>query len=220
MEVRGTVAVTLDSALPLPVSLSAEPRLPGEIRFSWWRDPHNASKDLVTSHQYRCGVRGASTLTDWTTVPQTMFTFPGMEEQIRNYNSVLLKGLTPGTEYQFWVRSARSGGYSQAVTTLGTEIDRQTLWITGPSSSVEEGKPLRFTLTRDEFRGSLDVILRTSETGDMLPQEEKVGDTGFQFRGREEDDTRGSGNGERPPRARAEQRCHRRGDVISPVSGQ
>ena len=110
-----------------------------------------------------------------------MFTFPGMEEQIRNYNSVLLKGLTPGTEYQFSVRSARSGGYSQAVTTLGTEIDRQTLWITRPFSSVEEGKPLRFTLTRDEFRGSLDVILRTSETGDMLPQEKKVGDTGFQF---------------------------------------
>ncbi len=183
--IKGTpgaaVILTLDSALPLPVSLSAEPRLPGEIRFSWWRDPDNASKDLVTSHQYRYGVRGANTLTDWITVPQTMFTLPGMEEQIRNYNSVLLKGLTPGTEYQFWVRSAGSGGYSQAVTTLGTEIDRQTVWITGPSSSVEEGKPLRFTLTRDEFRGSLDVILRTSETGDMLPQEEKVGDTGFQF---------------------------------------
>ena len=212
-----------NAELPLPVSLGAEPKLPGEIRFSWWRDPDNASKDLVTSHQYRYAVRGASIWTDWTSVPQT--TLPALrEDEISNYNSVLLKDLTPGTEYQFWVRSVRGVGYSQAVTIFGTPIDRQTVWITGSFGSVEEGEPLRFTLWRDQSRGGLDVILRISETGDMLPQEEKGRRHGFSvpagpFQGRGHDDTRGSGNRERPPRARAEQRSHRRGDAVSPVSG-
>ena len=34
---------------------------------------------------------------------------------------------------------------------------------------MEEGEPLRFTLSRDQRHGRLMVILRISETGDMLP---------------------------------------------------
>ena len=159
-----------NAALPPPQDVNAEPLLPGEIRLSWWRTPDDASHDLVDRHQYRYRVRDASTWTvDWTTVNQTAL--PGTTET-RNYNSVLLKGLTARTTYEFQVRSVDKGGrYSEAVSALGTAVGGQTVWIEAPSRSVEEGEPLRFTLSRDQPHGRLMVILRTSETGDMLPPE-------------------------------------------------
>ena len=36
---------------------------------------------------------------------------------------------------------------------------------------MEEGEPLRFTLSRDQRHGRLMVIVRIRETGDMLPPE-------------------------------------------------
>ena len=154
--------------LPPPQDVNATPILPGEIRLGWWRNPDEPSKDLVDRHQYRYRVRNASTWTvDWTTVNQTAL--PGTTET-RNYNSVLLKGLTARTTYEFQVRSVDKGGrYSEAVSALGTAVGGRTIWIQADTRSVEEGAPLRFTLSRDQRHGRLMVILRISETGDMLP---------------------------------------------------
>ncbi len=159
-----------NAALPPPQDVNAEPLLPGEIRLGWWRNPDDASHELVDRHQYRYRVRDASTWTvDWTTVNQTML--PGTSE-IRNYNSVLLKELTAWTTYEFQVRSVdKDGGTSAVVTALGTAVGRQTVWIEADTRSVEEGEPLRFALSRDQPHGRLMVILRISETGDMLPPE-------------------------------------------------
>ena len=161
---------TTNPALPPPQDVNAVPLLPGEIRLSWWRNPNAESHDLVDRHQYRYRVRDASTWTvDWTTVNQTML--PGTTE-IRNYNSVLLKDLTAGTAYEFQVRSVdKDGGTSAVVTALGTAVGRQTIWIEADSRPVEEGEPLRFTLSRDQPHGRLMVIVRIRETGDMLPPE-------------------------------------------------
>ena len=161
---------TTNPALPPPQDVNAVPLLPGEIRLSWWRNPNAESRDLVDRHQYRYRVRDASTWTvDWTTVNQTML--PGTIE-IRNYNSVLLKDLTAGTAYEFQVRSVdKDGGTSAVVTALGTAVGRQTIWIEADSRPVEEGEPLRFTLSRDQRHGRLMVIVRIRETGDMLPPE-------------------------------------------------
>ncbi len=159
-----------NAALPPPQDVNAEPLLPGEIRLSWWRNPDAASHNLVDRHQYqyRYRIRDASTwIADWTPVNQTAL--PGTTET-RNYNSVLLKGLTARTTYEFQVRSVDKGGrYSEAVSALGTAVRRQMVWIDADTRSVEEGEPLRFTLSRDQPHGRLMVILRTSETGDMLP---------------------------------------------------
>ena len=159
-----------NAALLPPQDVNAEPLLPGEIRLGWWRNPDDASHELVDRHQYRYRVRDASTWTvDWTTVNQTML--PGTSE-IRNYNSVLLKELTAWTTYEFQVRSVdKDGGTSAVVTALGTAVGRQTVWIEADTRSVEEGEPLRFALSRDQPHGRLMVILRISETGDMLPPE-------------------------------------------------
>ena len=161
---------TTNPALPPPQDVNAVPLLPGEIRLSWWRNPNAESRDVVDRHQYRYRVRDASTWTvDWTTVNQTML--PGTIE-IRNYNSVLLKDLTAGTAYEFQVRSVdKDGGTSAVVTALGTAVGRQTIWIEADSRPVEEGEPLRFTLSRDQPHGRLMVIVRIRETGDMLPPE-------------------------------------------------
>ena len=159
-----------NSALPPPQDVNAEPKLPGEIRLSWWRNPNDASRDLVDRHQYRYRVRNASTWTvDWTTVNQTLL--PGTTE-IRNYNSVLLKDLDAGTTYEFQVRSVdKDGNYSEAVTALGMEIGLQRVWIEADTRSVREGASLPFTLSRDQSHGRMGVIVRISETGDMLPPE-------------------------------------------------
>ena len=140
--------------LPPPQDVNAVPKLPGEIRLGWWRNPNAASHDLVDRHQYRYRVRNASAwIADWTSVNQTML--PGTTE-IRNYNSVLLKGLTAGTAYEFQVRSTdKGGGNSAVVSALGTAVGGQTVWTEADTRSVREGAPLRFTLSRDQPHGSL-----------------------------------------------------------------
>ena len=160
-------------ALPPPTSVSAVPQLPGEIRLSWWRDPNAASKDLVDRHQYRYRVYDASTWTvDWTTVNQTLLPEPS-PTKIRNANKVLLQGLTEGTTYEFQVRSVDKDGTttSAAVAVLGTATGRQTVWIEADVGPVAEGEPLRFTVSRDQPHGRMMVIVRISETEDMLPPE-------------------------------------------------
>ena len=48
-----------NAALPPPQDVNAEPKLPGEIRLSWWRNTDAPSHDLVDRHQYRYRVRDA-----------------------------------------------------------------------------------------------------------------------------------------------------------------
>ena len=159
-------------ALPLPTSVGAVPQLPGEIRLTWWRNPDAPARDLVDRHQYRYRVRDAGAWTvDWTSVNQTLLPEPWPTE-IRNANKVLLKGLSVGTTYEFQVRSVdKDGGTSAAVAVLGTATGRQTVWIEADVVSVAEGEPLRFTVSRDQPHGRMMVIVRISETGDMLPPE-------------------------------------------------
>ena len=162
-----------NAALPPPQDVNADPKLPGEIRLSWWRNPDAPSHDLVDRHQYRYRVRDAGAWTvDWTTVNQTQTMPPPGTTETRNYNSVLLKGLTAGTTYEFQVRSVdKADRTSAAVSALGTAVDRQTVWIVADVGSVAEGEPLRFTLWRDQRHGPMVAIVRISETGDMLPPE-------------------------------------------------
>ena len=159
-----------NAALPPPQDVNAEPKLPGEIRLSWWRNPDAASHELVDRYQYRYRVRDASTWTvDWTTVNQTM---PPGSTETRNANKVLLKRLTGGTTYEVQVRSMdKADGTSAAVSAVGTATGRQTVWIVADVGSVAEGAPLRFTLWRDQRHGPMMAIVRISETGDMLPPE-------------------------------------------------
>ena len=122
----------------------------------------------IDSYQYLYRVQGATTL-EWTSVDQTML--PGTTE-IRNYNSVLLENLDEETDYEFWVRSVdKDGGTSRAVAWLETAIGRQTFSIEADLGPVEEGGDLYFTVSRDQRHGPVNVMLRISETGDMLPQE-------------------------------------------------
>ena len=160
-----------NAALPPPQDVNAEPKLPGEIRLSWWRNPDAPSHDLVDRHQYRYRVRDAGAWTvDWTTVNQTQTMPPPGTTETRNHNSVLLQELTAGTTYEFQVRSVDTAdGTSAAVAALGTATGRQTVWIQADTGSVAEGEPLRFTVWRDQRHGPMVAIVRISETGDMLP---------------------------------------------------
>ena len=167
-----------NAALPPPQDVNAEPKLPGEIRLSWWRNPDAPSHDLVDRHQYRYRVRDAGAWTvDWTTVNQTQTMPPPGTTETRNYNKVLLQGLTAGTTYEFQVRSVDAdGGTSAAVAVLGTATGRQTVWIVADVGSVAEGEPLRFTVWRDQRHGPMTAIVRISETGDMLPPDGRDSD--------------------------------------------
>ena len=151
-----------NAALPPPQDVNAEPKLPGEIRLSWWRNPDAPSHDLVDRHQYRYRVRDAGVWTvDWTTVNQTQTMPPPGTTETRNYNSVLLQGLTAGTIYEFQVRSMdKADGTSAAVAVLGTATGRQMVWIVADVGSVAEGEPLRFTVRRDQRHGPMMAIVR------------------------------------------------------------
>ena len=160
-----------NAALPPPQDVNADPKLPGEIRLSWWRNPNDASHDLVDRHQYRYRVRDAGAWTvDWITVNQTQtMPLPGTTVT-RNYNKVLLQGLTARTTYEFQVHAVdKADGTSAAVSVLGTATGRQTVWIEADVTPVAEGEPLRFTVWRDQRHGPMVAIVRISETGDMLP---------------------------------------------------
>ena len=167
-------------ALPPPQGFVARHLLPGQIRLSWWRNIDVASHEKIDSYQYRYRVQGERTwLVEWTTVNQTML--PGTTE-IRNYNKVVLENLDVGTDYHFYVRSRdSSGGTSRAVSWLETAIGRQTFSIEADRGPVEGGGDLFFTVSRDQEHGlgdaehgPVNVILRISETGDMLPQEGRI----------------------------------------------
>ena len=161
--------VATNSALPPPQDVRADPKLPGEILLSWWRNPNAESKDLVDHHQYRYRVRGPNNwIKNWTDVAQTLIPNTNPPE-IRNNNSVLVQDLDAETTYEFQVRSVdKDDTYSAAVSALGTATGPQTISIARPSGTVTEGDPLRFTLWRDKPHGTLDVAVRFSETGNML----------------------------------------------------
>ena len=109
---------------------------------------------------------GAGDWSNWTTVNRAFDAF----------HSRFLNDLDAGTAYEFQVRSVdKDDRYSTTVSALATATSRPTISIARPSGTVTEGEPLRFTLSRDQPHGRLMVILRISETGDMLPQEGNSG---------------------------------------------
>ena len=145
--------------LPAPADVTAAPKLPRQIRFGWWTPILGGGID---SYQYRMRAVGAGDWSDWTTVNRTAEAF----------HSRFVNDLDAGTAYEFQVRSVdKADTYSAAVSALATATGPQTISIARPSGTVTEGEPLRFTLSRDQPHGRLMVILRISETGDMLPQE-------------------------------------------------
>ena len=173
-------------ALPAPQEFRAIPLLPGQIRLSWWRNIDVASHVNITSYQYRYRVRGVNTWTvNWTSVEQTLL--PGTDE-IRNFNKIYLENLDEGTDYEFWARSVDSAGhYSHSVAWLTTAIGPQTFSIEADRGPVEEGGDLYFTVSRYQGgssslwkHGLIHVVLRISETGDLLPQEGRA-PTGFWY---------------------------------------
>ena len=152
--------------LPPPADVTAVPKLPRQILLSWWRDPNAESKDLIDRFHYRYRVRDANTWSDWATAGQTLI--PNTTE-VRNYNERIVTGLTAGTTYEFQVRSVdKDDTYSAAAAALATAVGPRTISIARPSGPVTEGEPLRFTLSREQPHGRLDVVVRISETGDML----------------------------------------------------
>ena len=145
--------------LPPPSDVTAAPKLPRQIRFGWWTPILGGGID---SYQYRMRDVGAGDWSNWTTVNRAFDAF----------HSRFLEDLDAGTTYEFQVRSVdKDDTYSAAVSALATATGRPTISIARPSGTVTEGEPLRFTLSRDQPHGRLMVILRISETGDMLPQE-------------------------------------------------
>ena len=145
--------------LPPPSDVTAAPKLPRQIRLGWWTPILGGGID---SYQYRMRAAGAGDWSNWTTVNRAFDAF----------HSRFLEDLDAGTIYEFQVRSVdKDDTYSAAVSALATATGPQTISIARPSGTVTEGEPLRFTLSRDQPHGRLMVILRISETGDMLPQE-------------------------------------------------
>ena len=72
-----------------------------------------------------------------------------------------MNNLDAGTAYEFQVRSVdRNDRYSETVSALATATGRPTISIARDTRSVEEGEPLRFTLSRDQPHGRLYVILQ------------------------------------------------------------
>ena len=78
-----------------------------------------------------------------------------------------------GTAYEFQVRSVdKDGGNSAVVSTSVTVIGRQTvIRIEADSRSVvDEGAPLRFTLSRDQPHGSLRSRNRRNTKSPQAPR--------------------------------------------------
>ena len=147
-----------NSNLPLPADVTAVPRLPGQIRLGWWTP---FSGGGIEEYQYRRRPTGTSGWTDWNTVNAGA-----------GFHSRFVDDLDAGTAYEFQVRSvARDDTYSTAVSALATAAGRQTISIQADRHPVTEGEPLRLTVSRDQPHGRLMVIVRLSETGDMLSQE-------------------------------------------------
>ena len=142
--------------------MTAAPKLPRQIRLGWWTPILGGGRGGIDSYQYRRRAVGAGDWSDWTTVNRAAAAF----------HSRFVNDLDAGTAYEFQVRSVdKDDRYSTTVSALATATSRPTISIARPSGTVTEGEPLRFTLSRDQPHGRLMVILRISETGDMLPQE-------------------------------------------------
>ena len=151
-----------NSALPPPADVTAAPKLPGQIRLGWWTPVAGGGID---EYQYRRRAVGTSDWTNWNTVNASA-----------GFHSRFLNNLDAGTAYEFQVRSVdKDDRYSTTVSALATATSRPTISIARPSGTVTEGEPLRFTLSRDQPHGRLMVIVRLSETGDMLSQEGNSG---------------------------------------------
>ena len=147
-----------NSALPPPADVTAAPKLPGQIRLGWWTPFPGGGID---EYQYRRRAVGTSDWTNWNTVNASA-----------GFHSRFVNDLDAGTAYEFQVRSVdKDDRYSTTVSALATAVGQQTISIARPSGTVTEGEPLRFTLSRDQPHGRLMVIVRLSETGDMLSQE-------------------------------------------------
>ena len=145
--------------LPPPADVTAVPKLPGQIRLGWWTPLIGGGQ--IDEYKYRRRVAGASGWTNWNTVNAGA-----------GFHSRFVNGLDTATSYEFQVRSvARDDTYSTAVSALATATGRQTISIEVDPGPVTEGEPLRFTVSRDQPHGPLMVIVRLSETGDMLSQE-------------------------------------------------
>ena len=146
--------------LPPPADVTAAPKLPGQIRLGWWTPL--AGGDQIDEYKYRRRAVGTGDWTNWTTVNRAADAF----------HSRFVGNLDAGTTYEFQVRSVdKDDDYSEAVSALATATGRPTISIAAPSGTVTEGEPLRFTLSRDQPRGRMYVILQISETGDMLSLE-------------------------------------------------
>ena len=190
--------VATNSALPPPQDVRANPKLPGEILLSWWRNPNAESKDLVDHHQYRYRVRGANNwIKNWTDVAQTLIPNTNPPE-IRNNNSVLVEDLDAETTYEFQVRSVdKDDTYSAAVSALGT--------ATGPANDLDRPaighgdrrRPAALhAVARQAPRqaGRRGTVQRDRQHAPAGPARTQLVLQDRPFRGRERDDTGGRGN--------------------------
>ena len=148
--------------LPPPADVTAAPKLPGQIRLGWWTPL--AGGGQIDEYKYRRRAADTSDWTNWKTVNKAAAAF----------HSRFVDELDVGTTYEFQVRSVdRNDRYSETVSALATATGRPTISIARDTRSVEEGDPLRFTLSRGQSHahGRLYVILQISETEDMLSPE-------------------------------------------------
>ena len=147
--------------LPPPTDVTAAPKLPGQIRLGWWTPLILGGQ--IDEYKYRRRAVDTSDWTNWNTVDASA-----------GFHSRFVNNLDAGTTYEFQVRSVdRNDRYSETVSALATATGRPTISIARDTRSVEEGEPLRFTLSRGQphAHGRLYVILQISETGDMLSLE-------------------------------------------------
>ena len=145
--------------LPPPTDVTAAPKLPRQIRLGWWTPLILGGQ--IDEYKYRRREVGTSDWTNWNTVDASA-----------GFHSRFVNDLDTGTTYEFQVRSVdRNDRYSETVSALATATGRPTISIARDTRSVEEGEPLRFTLSRDQPHGRLYVILQISETEDMLSLE-------------------------------------------------
>ena len=136
--------------LPPPTDVTAAPKLPRQILLGWWTPLILGGQ--IDEYKYRRRAVDTSDWTNWTTVNRAAAAF----------HSRFVNELDAGTTYEFQVRSVdKDDRYSETVSALATATGRPTISIARDTRSVEEGEPLRFTLSRGESHahGRLYVIL-------------------------------------------------------------
>ena len=158
----------LNLQLPRPHQVHAVPMCPHQILLAWFKNPNDDRRGWVDSHDYRYRARGAAWSGWKNRAPDPLPAgYPSDETSV--YNPVFLKDLEAGTVYEFEVRSVdEHGGISAAVLTSATAVGRRTISITPLSGSVMAGDPLRFEVSREQPHGRLNVMVRVTETGNLL----------------------------------------------------